>query len=233
MFLDSGEPLKQLYALQLTCDIGGMLRLLILWTLGVTVFAPVTPGPTPSFEIVPGKSFGPIHQNSSRADLAEAFGAANVTDADIYLGEGNCTAGTRIYDGTPDALDVAWQDKEHTMVAFVRTSTAGSKWVTPRGVRIGTTLREIEKLAGKTITFSGFGWDYGGGTHWEESSGELTLGLEIDPGQKLTEGQTKQMPEIVGDKLIRSDHLLVRTLRIRVDLIRQDWGQVYGDHFCG
>ena len=68
-----------------------------------------------------------------------------------------------------------------TQPALVRARKSDAPWHTAAGVRIGITLPELERLAGAPVTFSGFGWDYGGGASWEEEGGRMGLRLSIDP----------------------------------------------------
>ena len=188
-----------------------------------------TPTPTTSFVIVAGSQFGPIRDSTMRADLAKMFGGA-VKDGDVSLGEGFCTPGTLVYPGTPDEVEIAWQDAAKSQVAFVRTMKPGGRWVTSRGVKIGTTLRELEKLAGTVLTFSGFDWDYGGGLEWKEATGAILLRISPVPNQPARRGP--QELEIVGDKLVRSNHPLIRKLRIVVEEMTQTWGTHFGEKEC-
>lgn len=203
--------------------------------LSATVLAggqPGQPGAQPSQTIVPGTRFGPIEESTSRARLATLFGAHRVRDADVSIGEDICSPGTEVLPGSADALDVAWQDAARTRVAFVRTRSTGTRWVTPRGVHIGTTLRELERLAGKVLTFSGFGWDYGGGLAWTEDAAELRL--QIDPRWDDPNAiPARDTPEIFGDRIVSSDHPAIRRLKIRVNRIQQGWGGIADEVNCG
>jgi len=185
---------------------------------------------SPSFTIVTGNQFGPIRETTTRAALQSLFRGA-IKDDDVNIGEGICTKGTKVLPGSPDELDVAWQDERRTRVAFVRATTAGSRWRTTRGVGIGTTLRELERLAGKVLTFSGFGWDYGGGLHWSEPTGSIGLRLSLVHDEALA--KLPRADEIYGDREVRSDHPVVRRVRITVDEITMSWGSHAGEHDCG
>lgn len=188
------------------------------------------PRPSSSFTIVAGKQFGPISETTTRAELQKLFQGA-VKDADVDIGEGICTRGTKVLPGTPDELDVAWQDERHTRVAFVRTTTAGSRWRTARGVGIGTPLSELVKMAGKVLTFSGFGWDYGGGLAWTEPTGSIGLHLMLNRDEALA--TLPRADEIYGDREVRSDHPVVRRANITVGEITMGWGSHAGEHDCG
>jgi hypothetical protein len=185
--------------------------------------------PSPSLTIVAGRQFGPITETTTRAELQSLFRGA-VKDADVHIGEGICTRGTIVLPGTADEADVAWQDERHTRIAFVRTTTAGSRWRTTRGVGIGTTLSELVKIAGQVLTFSGFGWDYGGGLAWTEPTGSIGLRLMLNRDEALA--TLPRADEIYGDREVRSDHPIIRRANITVDEITMSWGSHAGEHDC-
>lgn len=186
-----------------------------------------------AFRIVAGERFGPIREDTTRAALDALVPRGAVRDVDVGLGEGYCAPGAQVFAGTRDEVDLAWQDAARTRVALVRTTTPGGRWTTARGVRLGTSLAALERIAGHVVSFSGFAWDYSGGLHWEE--GGAALGLRLDAGadpawQRMT---AAERAEIEGDRLVRSDHRLIRRLHLRVVEISQTWGAVAGDRFCG
>jgi hypothetical protein len=184
------------------------------------------------FQIVVGARFGPVQERTTHAELTTRFGRAAVLDTDISIGEGFCAPGTRVFVGTPDEIDITWQDAERSTVAFVRATKSGGRWVTPRGVRVGTPLTQLEQLAGAPVTFSGFGWDYGGGLEWKESGSSIGLRLAIESDDAAQSMRAPEADAIYGDKPVRSDHPLVRRLRIRVDEITQTWGPHHGERDC-
>jgi hypothetical protein len=183
---------------------------------------------TASFIVIPGRQFGPIRETTTHNDLRTLFPGAAIRDEPIDIGEGICTDGTRIYAGTPDELDLAWQDADRSRVAFVRSSSPGGRWATTRGLRVGSTLRELEDLAGRVLSFAGFGWDYGGGLEWQEGPDSLRVFLTIDPPEQ----QAGADGAIFGDRLVQSDYPAIRQLRIVVDSMTLSWGNHFGEHDC-
>lgn len=183
------------------------------------------------FDIVPGRRFGPIAENTSRVALTAVAPANAIRESAIEIGEGFCTEGVRLFPDTDDEVEVAWQDVAQTRVAFVRTRRPGGRWHTTGGVRIGTLLSDLERLANRVLTFSGFGWDYGGGATWTEGSGEIGLRLDIDRAE-AAKATAPNADDIYGDRTVRSDHPVVRTLRVRVDEIIQTWGQHASERDC-
>jgi hypothetical protein len=203
---------------------------LVMLALCVTAGAARQSQPSVSFTIIAGKQFGPVDETTTRADLQTLFRGA-VKDGDVHIGEGICTSGTKVLPGTPDELDVAWQDAARSRVSFVRTTTAGGRWRTARGVRVGTTLTELTRIAGKVLTFSGFGWDYGGGLAWTEPAGSLGLRLTLTRDEAFA--KLPRADEIYGDREVRSDHPVIQRARITVDEITMSWGGHAGEHDCG
>jgi hypothetical protein len=202
-------------------------------SIAIVLLALLAQAATPDFRIVPGQRFGPVGEDTTRAALATLIPAATVVDRDIHIGEGFCTPGTSVYVGAPDELDIAWQDAARTRVAFVRVTTPGGRWTTARGVRVGTLLTELEKLQGSPIEFSGFGWDYGGGSGWSEDGGQIGIRLAYDVEDAPLAHQDPASREIFGDRPVKSDHPLIRRLRVRVSELIQTWGPIHGERFCG
>jgi len=188
--------------------------------------------PPRPFEVVPGVHFGAIDVSTTRAGLPRLYPRARIADVEVPIGEGYCTPGAQVFAGTPDAIDVVWQDTAKTEVAFARTITPGGRWATRSGVRLGTTLTELERIGGRVLTFSGFGWDYGGGAQWEEPTGRLDLRLDVDPRDR-GRGMGPGTEAIYGDREVRSDLPLVRQLRIVVVELSITWGMPASDRFCG
>lgn len=174
-----------------------------------------------NFEIAVGDHFGPIRPTTTRAQLPGLFGKDAVKDRAVPIGEGMCVPGTVVFADQPNEVEIAWQDKARTRIAFARVSKPG-EWHTVRGVRVGTSLRQLESIAGKALTFLGFGWDYGGGMKWIEGNGSLGIELDPDPDQ---EELTKSSPDIFGDRDVRSDHPTIRKMKISVIWLSQNWGQ--------
>jgi len=206
--------------------------LLVATAISATARPPQRQAAGASFEIVPGVRFGPIRKTTTRAALSSMFPLAAIQDAEIYIAEGFCTNGTRVFPDSADEIDVAWQDAARSRVSFVRTATPNGRWVTSRGVRIGSLLTELERLSGDVLIVSGFGWDCGGGLGWRESTGSVGLGLAIDPADAEIGSTAPDADSILGDRPIRSDHPLIRQIRVRVIEITQSWGTHFDEKDC-
>lgn len=191
------------------------------------------PPTSQSFIIRPGVQFGVLRESTSRAALSSLVPPNAIRDEDLLIGEGFCAPGTLLYPGTPDEIAVTWQDAGRTRVAHIRTTSGQSnRWMTAQGVRVGTLLTDLERLSGRTLEFSGFGWDYGGGLMWSETTGDIRLRLKVDPADVPASVNDPDSGSIKGDHLVRSDRPLVRRLRIRVYELMQVWASHYGEYDC-
>ena len=186
-----------------------------------------------SFVIIPGVRIGPIGQRTTEAELIATFGELDVRRERVYLTEGFCTLGTRVLPGTPDELQIAWRDSARTRIAMIRFQGEDARWHTPSGVRIGTTLKELEEISQSVIEFSGFGWDLGGGCEWlEPGENGLALGLWLDPDDAFHSKQDPRASEVYGEQLVRSDHPVIRDGTVLVRKIYQNWGFPYVELDC-
>lgn len=109
---------------------------------------------------VPGQKVGPINSKTTYNDLVKTFGAKNIGDATIPLGDGKTEAGTVVFADNPDQrLFIQWaipRERPHAVIV------EGRRWKTASGIGIGTPLSEIVAANGGEFSFAGFGWDYAG-----------------------------------------------------------------------
>lgn len=113
--------------------------------------------------IVPGERVGPITAKTSEAMLETLFGPDNVERVDVSLGEGFTEPGAAVYptDATR-RIEVVWQDNTRTAPREIRLTGGSSQWRTAKGISLGSTLKELERLNGFPFRVAGFGFDYGG-----------------------------------------------------------------------
>ena len=189
-----------------------------------------------TWQVVPGERFGLIDPQTSEADLRELAGREMVRSDEVYLAEGFCTDGTRLFAEMPYEVEVAWADSARTQPAFVRSRSAEGPWRTPSGVGVGTTLAELERLKGEPLSFSGFGWDYGGMTTWEEDGGAVRLRLAIHPSSYERLGELARTDprteEIDGDRTVTSDHPVIRQITVIVEEIDIDFDRPFVERDC-
>jgi len=172
--------------------------------------------------IVPGKSFGPITAQYTRADLVKTFGAANVKDTRVHLGEGETVPGVAVYPKDPKRrLEITWVKSKR--VGDIRISGQSSVWHTADGVTLGTTLAQLQKLNGVPFKFSGFGWDYGGMIlSWERGKLEKSLKdvwLTLDPTAESSYDGVIGDGEFVSSEVLQKNYSIA-VAQIRVELNR-------------
>jgi hypothetical protein len=153
---------------------------------------------------VPGGSTGPWTVETSEADLRQRYGASSVSAARIQIGEGETMPGTVLYPG--DSLrrvEVIWQDsvnRRHPARLILRGNR--SQWQVNRGISLGTSLQDLERLNGRPFTLAGFGWDYAGVvTDWKGGALDSSLAgvkLYLDPGPAQTE--SAPYSQVLGDR---------------------------------
>ncbi len=108
---------------------------------------------------------------NSEAELIEKFGKDNVTRNTQYYPEGMGEyISTALYEGTPNEVIFSWSDDTLNFEGLltVMVSRQNSLWTTQKGLRIGTSLKELEKINGKAFNFFGFEWDYAGTVDWND-----------------------------------------------------------------
>ncbi|HEX9892337.1 MAG TPA: hypothetical protein VGA78_00375 [Gemmatimonadales bacterium] len=198
---------------------------------------PDTTYPSSHRTILPGARVGAIGPETTEDQLVRWFGPEAVARRPVHLGEGICSPGTLVLEGKELEAEVAWADSARTRVAFVRIGRHPSAWRTTRGVTIGTTLAELQRLQGSPVAFSGFGWDYGGSGSWTEplplvldSTGKGSIGIRLAPDSASDErldqlGSDPRVRELYGNRQVMSDHLLLRGLTIEVRQLVQPWAE--------
>lgn len=162
---------------------------------------------------------GPVRLTDTEATLAARIGSRQLVRADLPIGEGFCAPGSRVFPGTDRELEVVWSDSTRSRIVAVGARQPKSPWRTAAGVGVGTTLAELERIAGKAIVFSGFGWDYGGGAPWAEPGLEAGLDLFPDPASEQKVAGDPRYRETQGERSVSSDHPVIRAMIVRVDRI--------------
>ena len=183
--------------------------------------------PAPDWQIVPGLRPGAFHSASSHQQLVEFYGDTVVQAIRIELGEGETAPGTVLFPtDSLQRLEILWQDTvARARPARLVLRGSRSHWRLPRGISLGTSLRQLEEKNGRGFTLAGFGWDYGGAiVDWDGGSlaGELPgVMLYVDPGSHQRE--TPAYREVLGDRDYRSSLRAMQTLDPRVYQIYVDF----------
>ncbi|HET6990752.1 MAG TPA: hypothetical protein VFJ43_05485, partial [Bacteroidia bacterium] len=142
--------------------------------------------------------------------------------------EGSFDMGSYLDKGTKDEVQITWKDslKRANLSGIQITAPSsdgdkydyGNKWESKSGIKLGLTTDELEKLNGKTFSFSGFGWDYGGGVMgW--NGGRLDkqgVSVTLSEGNSWTTVSEKESESIMGDQTVKSDNPIVKKLQPHV-----------------
>lgn len=120
--------------------------------------AKVKPVPIPRI-IEPGSRLGPVTGASSLENLRGMLGAHSVSLELVQSEDGKSkVSGAVIYPAdSHKRIELAWADTVgKTRPLWARVRNAASWWHTPDGVRIGSTLLDLEKLNGRAFTVQSF-----------------------------------------------------------------------------
>jgi hypothetical protein len=171
------------------------------------------------YTIVPGKSIGKISiENSTKAGIIAAYGAENVKEDSVYVGEGFSLPGLHVFPGTKNEMQIAFDAEiSGDKATYAEVSGEGSDWKTASGLKVGSTLQEAVAANGKDFIFSGFGWDYGGTvTSWEGGNLEgLLVRLDMTNADALTEKFAGEQPVNSSDPGLAPVGIKVGSISVR------------------
>jgi hypothetical protein len=156
------------------------------------------------WQVVPGRSAGPVTAASGEADLRRRYGTDAIRTTRIELGEGETAPGTVLFPG--DSLrraEIIWQDTvSRSRPARLILRGGRSEWRVGPGISLGTSLKELERINGRPFTLAGFGWDYAGVvTDWGDGALDSALSgvkLYLDPGPAQYE--SAPYSQVLGDR---------------------------------
>ena len=179
------------------------------------------------WKIEPGNRVGALRASGSEQDLIDVYGAANVRDTSIVLGEGETAPGTMLFPDDPQRrLEVIWSDPAQKR-APRRVVLRGerSRWMLPRDVSLGTSLSELEEKNGAPFQLAGFGWDYAGVViSWGGALDSLmtrSVKLYLEP--RIEDRAGPEYSSVAGDRGYHSNLPAMRKLNPRVYQIFVDF----------
>jgi hypothetical protein len=163
--------------------------------------------------IYPGKGFGLISMETGRKELQQLYGEKYIAEMPVYLQEGEYAPGLVVFPGTREAVEIILAGDNEP--AYARISTTGSRWKTPEGLGIGSTIVELEKANGRPFTFQGFEGDRSGMVN-DWLGGKFYMGVSARLAVK-----GKVPDAFKGNVILRSDDPEVRKLQLQVVEIMQ------------
>ncbi len=164
--------------------------------------------------ILPGKSVGPVLATDNEQSIVNRLGPKQVERCEVAIGEGEMLQATCLYAGTERELILLWLEEDFEHLAEVRISKKNSPWQTQHGLKIGSTLKEVESANEKPFMMTGFEWDYAGSTlNWQDGQISDDLALVFEPPDRVHKS-------LLGDKGISSEDARLRRVNPKVRMIR-------------
>ncbi len=174
---------------------------------------------------------GAITTSTTRQMLADRYGAGNLSDQDIELGEGETEPGTVLFPHDPTrTIDILWKDAK-VKISPKRLTIRGtrSRWKTAHGISLGTSLKQLEAINRRSFSLCGFGWDYSGTVlSWQGGA----LGRELVEARMESEGRGRvilrlmptedsgrvraEISAVQGDRSFSSGHPAMQKLDPRI-----------------
>ncbi|MEB3210837.1 MAG: hypothetical protein VKL39_05760 [Leptolyngbyaceae bacterium] len=159
--------------------------------------------PIDDFEIIPGEKFSFVTTATTRQDLAEQVGEAQLVDEDVHIGEGFMEPGTTVNLGDY-SFKIVWADDSRTTPIEVRE--LGPAWELPDGIQLGMSFSELQETLGEFEIF-GMGWDYAGTVLLDNTSLDAyreDLILRMEPAPGAAESHSDDFQAVLGDALFES-----------------------------
>lgn len=164
--------------------------------------------------------------DTGASNLVEHFGAANVTTAEISVGDDPSEKGTVLFAGSPeDRVEIFWWDEEgQRMPKLVRIAGSKSRWETPNGITLGTDLLALEQLNGRPFRMFGFGWDnsgslasWSGGALESPKLSPCRFGVALEPDHTMADAERQHWErQVQGDWEFSSAHPAMQALNPKV-----------------
>ena len=110
--------------------------------------------------VTPGGVLAVVRPETSEESLLQSYGAGRLQRGWVPLANGDSAPGTVLFpEDSLRRLEIAWSDTaRRRLPRLVRFSGARSDWMVGRGLTLGLTLREVERLNGGPFTMAGFEW---------------------------------------------------------------------------
>ncbi|MFM2337453.1 MAG: hypothetical protein RL115_646 [Bacteroidota bacterium] len=174
-----------------------------------TTATPTKTGDVPDARyIVTEQSFGLVPLDATYETILRTFGKERVTEEEMYRAPDSDekVMKTIINKNKIDEIIIQWDDSLfHKKIISIEAYRENHPYKTATGIRYGTTLAELVNINGAKISFSGFGWDFGGllsdfhggKLAYKDGKPNITYGVDIRV--------TQQYDEIMGDQMIDTD----------------------------
>ena len=186
--------------------------------------APKPPAPAQPAHVV--TCAGLFGKEASQAKLEKAFGANNVTWAEVDGPDATKLNATVLYPRDPKRrLEVLWNSEEARSDTQVVAINGQSTWAAPKGVKLGMTIAALEKLNGKPFPMNGFKGDNGGGVKsWnggalEKMPGDCKIGVRFAPAANSPAPAAGAVDVLTSDKEFLSNAPAMKPLSPKISEI--------------
>ena len=170
--------------------------------------------------IVPHERVGAVLRHTPPRDIAKIFGLSAVKYGKVPAAEGAEQPGCFVYRGTVDELQIGFTANSRRIEFMVIIC---KNWATATGLRVGTTLAELERINGGPFTLSGFDWDYGGIVQ-TKPPGKLSRFLSISTTTVNSQAVSpNEYNQISGDRQISSRHPVLAKVGVVVRSLSMAW----------
>jgi len=129
---------------------------------------------------------------------------------------------TTLWKGQDKEIEIHWKEKKvpFKTIDYLEINRSDSPYQFTNGIKIGTSLKDIEKLNGQPLNLYGFGWDYGG-TFIDFGQGRLQGDIPCFGGVFSIDDTAYDMAkDIIGDKKVSSDNAVFNKTEARLIKIR-------------
>ena len=166
----------------------------------------------------------PVTRSDTAATILRRFGA-NARRETLPGAEGETYRGVVLYPRDPQRrVEIAFSDDARPHVSSIRIGGDSSNW-SFGSMALGDGVPQITSSNGRSFTFSGFEWDYGGyvtdlkGGALSRLPGGCRLGIRFS----LPANVTTTPEALMGDVQVPSTHPALRRLRPVVTELSLNW----------
>ncbi|MEL6591802.1 MAG: hypothetical protein AAFQ68_17040 [Bacteroidota bacterium] len=118
------------------------------------------------------KTIAGLPLNATESQVIRHFGKKKTESTIRTFLNGKRLLATVVYPGTRNELTYFWKDEDRTQCFEISVSEESERWKTASGLRIGSTLSQVNRANGNAFEYAGFDWSYGGTvSNWQ--GGEL------------------------------------------------------------
>lgn len=164
------------------------------------------------------KSIGGLSFQASEKEVIQHFGKKNTKSTIKTFFKGKRLLATVVYPGTKNELTYFWKNEDKTRCFEIMLGAQSERWKTAEGIRVGTTLSELNRANGNPFEFAGFDWTYGGTvSNWQ--GGKLPNWFKpvlASANEKFTIGhrgrrffQSDESPQSENQMMIKSFRIIV------------------------